>query len=131
MVDILVPRRREDFFNPDGTFTLRALRFFEGLTDQSNNSVDEIEIIKAKEFEIISVDADFSAGRFQIIICKNVTDISIALNESAIKDDEVHIKRRLGLVNVIGLIDGLTNKTININNYSMHLVFDGTDWSEI
>ena len=131
MANILVPRRREDFFNPDGTFTLRALRFFEGLTGQSNDSVDEIEIIKAKEFEIISVDDDFSAGRFQIIICKNVTDISIVLNESAIKDDEVHIKRRLGLVNVIGLIDGLTNKTININNYSMHLVFDGTDWSEI
>ena len=26
---------------------------------------------------------------------------------------------------------GITNKTINVLNYSMHLVFDGTDWSEV
>ena len=56
MANILVPRRREDFFNPDGTFTLRALRFFEGLTDVTNESstiiVDNSELINKNTKDI-------------------------------------------------------------------------------
>ena len=40
---VIVPRRREDFFNPDGTFTLRALRFFESLTDVTNENTGDID----------------------------------------------------------------------------------------
>ena len=40
---IIVPRRREDFFNPDGTFTLRALRFFEDLTSLTNTTSETVE----------------------------------------------------------------------------------------
>ena len=57
--------------------------------------------------------------------------ISITLDPQAVEDDEVHIKRRGVSIEVIGSIDGFTNKTINLLNYSMHLIFDGTDWSEI
>ena len=55
----------------------------------------------------------------------------MTLDPQAIENDEVHIKRRGGSIEVIGSIDGFTNKTINVLNYSMHLIFDGTDWSEI
>ena len=41
---IVPPRRREEFFNPDGTFTLRALRFFEELTDNTNINTDDNEL---------------------------------------------------------------------------------------
>lgn len=40
---LIVPRRDETFFNEDGTFTLRALRFFEELTDNSNTNTQDIE----------------------------------------------------------------------------------------
>lgn len=40
---IIPPRRREEFFNEDGTFTLRALRFFEDLTTTSNTNTSDIE----------------------------------------------------------------------------------------
>jgi hypothetical protein len=40
---IIPPRRREEFFNEDGTFTLRALRFFEDLTTTSNTNTEDIE----------------------------------------------------------------------------------------
>lgn len=128
---VIVPRRREDFFDDNDDPTLRYIRFLESLTSQTNVSSEDIEVIQAKEFEIISTTESLTTSAFQIIICKNVTDISIELDPDAIENDEVHIKRRLGTVNVLGLIDGLTDKIININNYSMHLVFDGDDWSEI
>lgn len=40
---IIPPRRREEFFNDDGTFTLRALRFFEDLTSNTNVNTQDIE----------------------------------------------------------------------------------------
>ena len=42
-IPIIPPRRREEFFNEDGTFTLRALRFFESLTDNTNVNTQDIE----------------------------------------------------------------------------------------
>ncbi len=90
-----------------------------------------INSLELKEFEIVSTTTDLIAKEFQIIICKNTIPINITLDPQAIENDEVHIKRRGKRINVIGSIDGFTNKTINVLNYSMHLVFDGTDWSEI
>lgn len=96
----------------------------------SRNSA-KINSLELKEFEIISTTTDLTTEEFQIIICKNITPIMITLDPQAIENDEVHIKRRGESIEVIGSIDGFTNKTINVLNYSMHLVFDGTDWSEI
>ena len=90
-----------------------------------------INSLELKEFEIVNTLVDLTTEDFQIIICKNTVPITITLDPQAIENDEVHIKRRGGSIEVAGSIDGLTNKTINILNYSMHLVFDGTDWSEI
>ena len=90
-----------------------------------------INSLELKEFEIISTTTDITAEEFQIIICKNTSSINVTLDTQAIENDEIHIKRRGGSINVIGPIDGFTNRTINVKNYSMHLVYDGTDWSEI
>jgi hypothetical protein len=40
---IIPPRRIEEFFKEDGTFTLRALRFFEDLTSNTNVNTQDIE----------------------------------------------------------------------------------------
>jgi len=96
----------------------------------SRNSA-KINSLELKEFEIINTTVGVTTEEFQIIICKNTSPIVVTLNTQAVENDEVHIKRRGDSINVIGSIDGFTNKTINVKNYSMHLVFDGTDWSEI
>lgn len=82
-------------------------------------------------FDIEIITADFTTSRNQIIICNNTSPITVTLDTNAIEEDQVHIKRRGAAVTVAGTIDGLTDKLINIKNYSMHLVFDDIDWSEI
>lgn len=150
--NIIVPRRREDFFKPNGDPTARFINWIELVTGQTNSSSIVIEdteqsltstssrvsrnaarinSIELKEFEIINTTTSLTTEEFQVIICKNTDEINVTLNDEAIRDDEVHIKRRGASINVIGSIDGFTNKKINVKNYSMHLVFDGTDWSEI
>jgi hypothetical protein len=44
---IIPPRRREEFFNDDGTFTLRALRFFEDLTSNTNINTEDNEVVNS------------------------------------------------------------------------------------
>ena len=90
-----------------------------------------INSLELRQFEIVNTISDLTTRDYQVIICKNTVPISITLDPQAVEDDEVHIKRRGVSIEVIGSIDGLTNKTINLLNYSMHLIFDGTDWSEI
>lgn len=90
-----------------------------------------IHSLEKIEFDVVAVTADYTAGRNQILVCKNTSSIDVTLDPNAIEGDQVHIKRRDAAITVIGTIDGLTNKLINIKNYSMYLVFDGIDWSEI
>lgn len=40
---IIPPRRREEFFEENGEFTLRALRFFEALTENTNMNTSDID----------------------------------------------------------------------------------------
>lgn len=149
---IIVPRRIQDWITADGSFTLRAHKFFEAIAKQTNESVIVIEdtgseltstssrvardaaklnAVELKQFEIISTTESITTGPFQIIICSNTAPINITLDPLAIKDDEVHIKRRGAKVTEIGLIDGLTDRTINVLNWSDHLIFNGTDWSAL
>jgi hypothetical protein len=150
--NIIVPRRREDFFKSNGDPTARFMIWIEQVTGQTNTSSINIEnseraitstgsrvsrnaarinSIELKEFEIVTTTNSLTTSEYQIIICKNSQEINVTLDPNALKDDEVHIKRRGAAVNVVGLIDGFTNKKINVKNYSMHLVFDGADWNEI
>ena len=134
-----------NFFEQTNTILFQLWQRTGGTTDAIDNSQQNISSsssrvsrnaarinsLELKEFEIISTSVNLTTEEFQIIICKNVNSIDITLDPQAIENDEVHIKRRNGPINVIGSIDGFTNKVINVLNYSMHLVFDGTDWSEI
>lgn len=40
---IIVPRRKQEWFDADGNFTLQALRFFEELTELTNDTSDTVE----------------------------------------------------------------------------------------
>ena len=92
---------------------------------------ERIEALEYRVFDVIETTSSMNLEEFKTLICRNTSTISITLKENPILGDEVNIKRTAGVVNVIGVIDGLTNVTINRVNYSMKLVFNGTDWSEI
>ena len=44
MTTIIVPRRKEEWFDRDGNFTHQAFRFFEDLTEVTNSSSADIEV---------------------------------------------------------------------------------------
>ena len=90
-----------------------------------------VAALEYRFYEIITTSIGLTTEQFQTIICSNVTPINITLKLDPMVGDEVNIKRRGSSIVVIGTIDGFTNKTINVLNYSMKLVFNGTDWSEI
>lgn len=90
-----------------------------------------VAALEYRFYEIVTTTISLTTEQFQTIICSNVTPINITLKLDPMVGDEVNIKRRGGSIVVIGTIDGFTNKTINVLNYSMKLVFNGTDWSEI
>ena len=46
---IIVPRRRQDWFNDNGDLTLRALRFFESLTEEANTSVLDLQALQENQ----------------------------------------------------------------------------------
>ena len=149
---IITPRRREDFFDRNGDPTLRFIRWIELVTGQTNTTTtnvqdtsdslvstssrvsrdaSKINALELKEFEIVNVTGDITTKRNQILICKNLAAINITLDPQAVEGDELHIKRRGEEITEIGTIDGLTNRTINVLQWSDHLVFDGIDWSVI
>ena len=61
MAEIIVPRRREDWFDDQGNITLRAVKFFEGLTVQTNDSTTNIEIIEQTVNLLVSENSNFTA----------------------------------------------------------------------
>lgn len=90
--------------------------------------VDELEY---RAFETVITTADMTTQGYQVIICNNIVPITITLNTLAIDETEVHIKRRGAEVTIIGTIDGLVDRVINVPLWSDHLIYDGTDWSVI
>ena len=102
------------------------------LSSRASRNAARINSLELKEFEIIITTESLVTFQNQIIICKNTGSINITLDPEAIEGDELHIKRSGGgVVEVIGLVDGLTDLTINVPLFSLHLVFNGTDWSQI
>jgi hypothetical protein len=91
----------------------------------------KINSLELKDFVLLQTLVSVTTEGNQIIACYNVGDINVTLDPQAIEEDEVHIKRRGDGINVIGLIDGLADRFINVPNYSMHLFFTGTEWIEI
>ncbi len=91
----------------------------------------KINALEKTSFDVEIISADFTTSRNQIIICQNTSVIDVTLDPNAIEEDQIHIKRTRDVVNVIGNIDGDTSKKINVKYFSMHLVFNGVEWSQI
>ena len=92
---------------------------------------ERIEVLEFKAFETINTTTSLTTSGYQIIICKNTLPITIELEVSPQDETEVHIKRSGVAFKVIGQVDGKTNLKMNAPLFSLHLVFNGTDWSQI
>ena len=134
-----------NFFQQQNRFDLQLWTRTGGSADEVDNSSQvltstgsrvslnsaKINALEKIAFDIEIITADFTTGRDQIIICNNTSSIDVTLDPEAIEEDTIHIKRTNAVVEVIGTIDGFVNKRINIKYFSLHLVFNGIDWSQI
>lgn len=97
------------------------------LVTQINGVLDVIQFVYSLE----RVVSDLSTRGSQVLICKNTSAIDVTLQLKAPVGTNVYIKRRDAVVNIIGLIDGSANATLSSLNDSIHLYYDGVDWSQI
>jgi hypothetical protein len=151
---IIVPRRKEDFFDERGDPTHRFVRWIESVTGQTNTSAIEVENneqvltstgsrvsrnaaridgLEFIRFRVVEVTADYTASPFEIVICNNVVPITITLEPNAVIEDQIHVKRKQSAaqVTVSGTIDGDTGRIINVQNWSDFYVFGATEWAVI
>ena len=92
---------------------------------------NRVGTLEFKSTKVINTTTSLTTDGYQTIICRNTSPITITLELSPVNDTEVNIKRRGEEVTVIGLINGTADRVINIPQWSMKLVYDGTDWSTI
>lgn len=62
---VVVPRRREDWFKENGDLSLRAVRFFESLTEATNTSTTEISeevIVGAVNAQVLQLRKQVGSG---------------------------------------------------------------------
>lgn len=149
MADELIPlRESEPIFDAGGRGTRRFNRYIDDLTrkvnvtsseteeintqlSQSQQTISKLTEIIKKQDIIVFVSSDYTLKPYETAICSNSSLIDVTLPQNPIKGDVVNIKRKSYPINVIGMIDGKTNKRINIKYYSMKLIYDGSEWSEI
>lgn len=92
--------------------------------------IDGLEFIR---FRIVEVTEDYTASPFEIVICNNVIPITVTLEPNAVDEDQIHVKRKplAAEVTVSGSIDGETERTINVPNWSDFYVFSNLEWAVI
>lgn len=89
---------------------------------------ERVSTLEYKTFTELEVTDNYTTEQFQFINCRNTTPIEITLKQTAVKDDEVHIKRNNAEVTVIGVIDGVDDYILP-DKWSIHLIFNGANWS--
>ena len=106
----------------------------QGLTSTGSRvsrNAAKINALEKTTFDIVITNSNYTTGPQEIVVCNNTSPIDVTLDPNPVEGDQVHIKRSDAAVNVIGAIDGITNRKINIKYFSLFLVFNGTDWSQI
>ena len=89
---IIPPRRREEFFNEDGTFTLRALRFFEELTDNSNVSLDDIARALAGLTEFDDIFTESAKDQLKDDVVVTAVDITTIGDQIIVATEKLTVK---------------------------------------
>ena len=145
---IVEPPRRGQPITVDGYATRRFSEYLESLameteSNTSSTSAQSIQVsttqslvarlaeLERSRAKITLISDSATAKPFETVVCTNSSTITVTLEQNPIAGDEINIKRTNGPVIVAGQIDGVTNKLINIRYYSMKLVYNGSEWSEL
>jgi len=144
----IIPPRRDEVITNSGEMTVRFAEFLEKTANTTNDNTSSVNetfsqpslaghiLAKLSELEkrterIVITSASITANAFETIKCTNSSPINVTLEPNAIVNDIINVRRTNAVVTVIGLIDGLTNKTINVNGFSLKVIFDGTEWVQV
>ena len=148
MPELIPLRRGEPIFDSRGFGTRRFNEYIDLLTTSVNVTSSETgeittqlaqvqklislvnDLIKSRE-SVTVTSAAYTALPFEIVICNNSASIEVTTPINPIVGDIVNVKRTNAEVIVKGQIDGVTDKTINVNYYSMKLVWSSSEWNEI
>ena len=77
-----------------------------------------------KDFNIVTVTANYTTTGNEIIVCNNTTAIDITLNTGPADKESVHvIRQNTGPVNVLGPALGDTSLTIGSRYWSPHFTY--------
>jgi len=141
-------RRGENISNAGGIGTRRFIEYIEELTGKVNTTTDETgeinvqisqvlrlggliaDILKKQEV-VIPTTTSLTARAYEIIICNNSSPINVTTPINPIVGDIFNVKRKDAQVTVLGVIDGVTDKIINVQFWSMKLAYDGNEWSAV
>ncbi len=89
---------------------------------------------KFNEVELKADDTTIGAKKRDLVICNNINPGEVILpTNNAKSSDELIIKRRLGPVKMIGIVDGVTDPDIDDVPDGIHLMFSSitNDWLTI
>ena len=148
MTELIAPRDNESIFIDGGRGTRRFLDYLREATRtinttsaetgeintqlaQNQQSIAKINELEKKRLVIVKTTTDITAKPFEQIVCNNTVKINVTLDLNPRINDLINIKRKNAAVEVIGLIDGLTNARINVKKYNMKLLYDGDEWIEV
>lgn len=148
LAELIPLRRGEIIFDRRGGGTRRFNEYIEELTRQTNENtsnseetntqlsqaqgvISQLVGILNKQEVVVVTTSNITAKPFETIICNNLSTINVILEPNPIKGDIINIKRKNKPVRVIGPIDGKAFKVINVKYYSMKLIYDGIEWSEV
>lgn len=107
-----------------------ALRVLQNETDILDLQ-NRVVALEYRTFDVVTVTTSTTLEEFKLAICKNTAPITVTLKESPTLGDEIQVKRVGAEVEILGVIDGEADITLNVVDYSLHLVFNGIDWSSI
>lgn len=148
MAKLISLRRGENISNAGGVGTRRFIEYIEELTGQVNSTTDETgeinvqisqvlrlggivaDILKKQE-NVVVTTASLTARAYDLVICNNSSPIDITTPINPIVGDIFNVKRKDAQVTVLGIIDGVTDKIINVQYWSMKLAYDGNEWAAV
>jgi len=147
---IITPQRAQFITTKDGisTVSLPWIKFFESLSTATNQTADDInekipqtglvnqllarvaELEKRREV-LVSTSIALTANAFETIECTNTSLVPITLDPNAVKNDFINVIRTGGPVDLIGPINDRTNLRINVKEFSVKVMFNGTQWRRV
>lgn len=86
-----------------------------------------VAALEYRVYENVSITTDFTTEEFQIVLCKNTSNIEVILKPDAKDGDEVSVIRTNAQVKVIGTVNNKTNLTLNIKGSGPKFVYDAAD----